>query len=79
MKSIDKSKSKVITVAMNRMRKCLKEIRFSEARNLETVESSQEGLEIFEIEDEECESSPWSGQLRSQCCSKNAEPKEGEM
>ena len=74
---LDKSKSKLIRVALNRMRKCPKEICFSEARNSETVESSKEGLEA--VEAGECESSPWSGRLRSRCCSKDAEPKEGEM
>ena len=50
----------------------------SETRNSEeTVESSKEELET--VDDEECESSSWSSQLRSRCRSEDAEPKEGEM
>ena len=62
LKSIDKSKSEVIRVALNRKRDRPKEIRFSETRNLETVESSEE---LETVDNEECESSPWSGQLGS--------------
>ena len=57
------------------MWKCPKEIWFSETRNLETVESSKEELET--IDNEECESFPWSGRLKSRCCSEDAKPKEG--
>ena len=75
LKSTDKSKSKVIRVVLNKMQKYPKGICFSETRNMETVESNK-GLKI--VDNKECESSSWSGRLRSQCCREDTEPKEGE-
>ena len=65
LKNINKPRSKVIRVALNRMRQCPKELKSSK-EGLETTEANTKGS--AETSDEECQpASPWCGWLRSQC------------
>ena len=76
MKSFDKPRSKSIRVALNRVRRCPKEI-----QNAEDTGSDSEDADNVEEEGDESEVSSWSGRLWSLSVfhSEDAVPKEGRI